>query len=155
VAKATGAVSFYDARGKRLLAEAGRDISKAGIMQGFDYTGPVFGLGQHQNGKLDYRGTSVRLQQANRDVAVPMLATPEDFGILWNNASVTQVDAGLPAEPLPLSIRSEAGQGVDYHFILGPELDEVVTGYRELTGRAPLMARWTWGLWQSKEHYAT
>jgi len=155
VAKATGAVSFYDARGKRLLAEAGRDISKAGIMQGFDYTGPVFGLGQHQNGKLDYRGISVRLQQANRDVAVPMLATPEDFGILWNNASVTQVDAGLPAEPLPLSIRSEAGQGVDYHFILGPELDEVVTGYRELTGRAPLMARWTWGLWQSKEHYAT
>jgi len=31
----------------------------------------------------------------------------------------------------------------------------VVGGYRELTGRAPMMARWTWGLWQSKERYQT
>lgn len=155
VAKASGAVSFYDAQGKQLLAESGREMSKAGVMQGFDYAGPVFGLGQHQNGKLDYRGISVRLQQANRDVAVPMLATPAGFGILWNNASVTQVDADLPAGPYPLVIRSEAGQGVDYDFILGPELDQVVAGYRELTGRAPMMARWTWGLWQSREHYAS
>lgn len=155
VAKASGAVSFFDAQGHPVLAEAGRDVSKGGILQGFDYAGPVFGLGQHQNGKLDYRGTSVHLQQANRDVAVPMLVSPEGFGILWNNAAVTQIDAGLPAGPFPLTIRSEAGQGVDYHFILGPELDEVVAGYRELTGRAPMMARWTWGLWQSKEHYAT
>jgi len=155
VAKAGGAVSFYDTQGKLLLAEAGRDVSSAGVMQGFDYSGPVFGLGQHQNGKLDYRGTAVRLQQANRDVAVPMLMTPQGFGILWNNAAVTQVEAGLPAGHYPLSIHSEAGQGVDYHFILGPEPDEVVAGYRELTGRAPMMARWTWGLWQSKEHYAS
>jgi alpha-D-xyloside xylohydrolase len=155
VAKAGGAVSFHDAQGKQLLAEAGRDVAPAGVMQGFDYAGPVFGLGQHQNGKLDYRGTSVRLQQANRDVAVPMLMTPEGFGILWNNAAVTQVDAGLPNGHYPLSIHSEAGQGVDYHFILGPEPDQVVAGYRDLTGRASMMARWTWGLWQSKEHYAT
>lgn len=153
VAKASGAVSFHDAQGKRMLGESGRDISQAGVVQGFDYAGPVFGLGQHQNGKLDYRGTSVRLQQANRDVAVPMLATPAGFGILWNNASVTEVDADLPAGHYPLAIRSEAGRGVDYDFILGPELDEVVAGYRELTGRAPMMARWTWGLWQSREHY--
>jgi len=153
VAKASGAVSFHDAQGKLLLAEAGRDITPAGVTQGYDYHGPVFGLGQHQNGKLDYRGTSVRLQQANRDVAVPMLTTPDGFGILWNNAAVTQVDADLPAGQHGLTIRSEAGAGVDYHFILGPELDQVVAGYRELTGRAPLMARWTWGLWQSKEHY--
>ncbi|GAB3454037.1 hypothetical protein GCM10027321_04850 [Massilia terrae] len=155
VAKGSGAVSFHDAQGKLLLAEAGRDVGTGGVMQGFGYDGPVFGLGQHQNGKLDYRGTSVRLQQANRDVAVPMLVTPQGFGLLWNNAAVTEVEAGLPNGHYPLSFRSEGGQGVDYHFILGPELDQVVAGYRELTGRAPMMARWTWGLWQSKEHYKT
>jgi alpha-D-xyloside xylohydrolase len=155
VARADGAVTFFDAQGRKLVAEAGRDVSNGAVVQGFDYHGPVFGLGQHQNGKLDYRGTSVRLQQANRDVAVPMFVSPEGFGILWNNASVTQVDADLPAGQHPLTFRSEAGNGVDYHFILGPELDDVIGGYRELTGRAPLMARWTWGLWQSKEHYAT
>ena len=155
VAKASGAVSFHDAEGKLLVAEAGRAMTNAGVTQGFDYKGPVFGLGQHQNGKLDYTGTTVRLQQANRDVAVPMLVMPKGFGILWNNASVTQVDVGLPAGPHGVVIRSEAGQGADYDFILGPELDGVVAGYRELTGRAPMMARWTWGLWQSKEHYAS
>jgi alpha-D-xyloside xylohydrolase len=155
VAKAGGAVSFLDAQGKLLLSESGRDIASNGVMQGFDYAGPVFGLGQHQNGKLDYSGSTVRLQQANRDVAVPMLATPAGFGILWNNAAVTEVEAGLPNGHYPLAFRSEAGPGVDYHFILGPELDQVVAGYRELTGRAPMMARWTWGLWQSREHYAS
>lgn len=38
---------------------------------------------------------------------------------------------------------------------VGPELDDVIAGYRWLTGDAPMMARWTWGLWQSKERYGT
>ena len=31
----------------------------------------------------------------------------------------------------------------------------MVAGYRELTGRAPLMPRWALGLWQSRERYKT
>jgi alpha-D-xyloside xylohydrolase len=31
----------------------------------------------------------------------------------------------------------------------------VIAGYRWLTGDAPLMPRWTWGFWQSREHYET
>ena len=159
--KATGAVSFHDAKDAEILAEApgARQFARRGgagaTSQAFTYGGPVFGLGQHLNGLFDYSGNRVHLQQANRDVAVPMLVSPGGFGVLWNNASVTDVDVGLPSEPHPLSIRSEAGGGIDYHFIYGPELDDVVGGYRELTGRAPMMARWTWGLWQSKEHYKT
>jgi len=157
VDKISGAVSFQDARGAELLAEApgARQVGRGGIVQAFTYGGPVFGLGQHLNGLLDYNGNRVHLQQANRDVAVPMLVSPTGFGVLWNNASVTDVDIGIPSAPHPMVIRSEAGGGVDYHFIYGPELDDVVGGYRELTGRAPLMARWTWGLWQSKERYQT
>ena len=160
VNKANGAVSFHDVKGAEILAEApgtGRFGSKASgaVTQAFTYGGPVFGLGQHLNGLLDYSGSRVHLQQANRDVAVPMLVSPTGFGVLWNNASVTDVDIGIPSAPQPLIIHSEAGSGVDYHFIYGPELDDVVGGYRQLTGRAPMMARWTWGLWQSKERYQT
>ncbi|OFA07366.1 alpha-xylosidase BoGH31A precursor [Duganella phyllosphaerae] len=159
VAKATGVISFHDAQGKAILKELadGRSaVPGSPVSQKFELDAPVFGLGQHLNGAFDYRGTTVHLQQANRDVAVPMLVSANGFGILWNNASVTDVDAGLPATPHhPLHFRSEAGGGIDYHFIYGPELDGVVAGYRELTGRAPMMARWTWGLWQSKEHYKT
>lgn len=153
VGRQDGNVTFQTADGKDILQEGGRDLAH-GVAQRFNAGGQVYGLGQHQNGLLDYSGNIVRLQQANRDVAVPMLVSPKGFGILWNNAAVTNVEVDLPSGP-PILIRSEAGGGVDYHFMYGPDLDGVVKGYRRLTGTAPLMARWTWGLWQSKEHYAT
>jgi alpha-D-xyloside xylohydrolase len=53
------------------------------------------------------------------------------------------------------SLWSEVGDGIDYSFVHGPDLDEVVAGYREITGRAPLMPRWALGLWQSRERYKT
>jgi alpha-D-xyloside xylohydrolase len=53
------------------------------------------------------------------------------------------------------SLWSEVGEGIDYHFVYGPELDAVVAGYRELTGRATLMPRWALGLWQSRQRYET
>jgi alpha-D-xyloside xylohydrolase len=53
------------------------------------------------------------------------------------------------------SLWSEVGDGVDYYFVYGPDLDDVVAGYRELTGRAPLMPRWAMGFWQSRERYKT
>ncbi|HEX9710288.1 MAG TPA: TIM-barrel domain-containing protein, partial [Candidatus Thermoplasmatota archaeon] len=34
-------------------------------------------------------------------------------------------------------------------------LDGVVAGYRELTGRAPLLPKWAYGYWQSRERYHT
>ena len=57
-----------------------------------------------------------------------------------------------PMDPYT-SLWSEVGDGVDYYFVYGPDLDDVVAGYRELTGRAPLMPRWALGLWQSRERY--
>ena len=53
------------------------------------------------------------------------------------------------------SLWSEVGDGIDYYFVYGPELDDVVAGYRKLTGQAPLMPRWALGLWQSRERYKT
>ena len=159
VRKSDGALSFLDAQGAVLLAEGWgtRQIPTQGsgpITQSFDTVTRLYGLGQHQNGMLNYAGSTVHLQQANRDVAVPMMVSPRGFGLLWNNASVTDVDVGQPAVA-PLRIRSEQGEGIDYDFIYGPELDQVIAGYRALTGDAPLMPRWSWGLWQSRERYET
>ena len=53
------------------------------------------------------------------------------------------------------SLWSEVGDGIDYSFVYGPDLDDVVAGYRTLTGRAPLVPRWALGLWQSRERYRT
>jgi alpha-D-xyloside xylohydrolase len=51
------------------------------------------------------------------------------------------------------SLWSQIGDGIDYYFVYGPELDDVVAGYRRLTGQAPMLPLWAFGLWQSREHY--
>lgn len=53
------------------------------------------------------------------------------------------------------SFTSEAGDAVNYYFILGRNPEEVIGGYRTLTGKAPIMPRWAMGLWQSRERYKT
>ncbi|MBL7856821.1 MAG: DUF5110 domain-containing protein [Cyclobacteriaceae bacterium] len=60
-----------------------------------------------------------------------------------------------PADQNKLSFFSEAGDGIDYYFVYGKDLDEVIGGYRTLTGRAPIFPKWALGLWQSRERYKT
>ena len=60
-----------------------------------------------------------------------------------------------PVEQGRLSLWSEMGQEMDYYFIRGENLDEVIGGYRTLTGKAPIMPEWAYGFWQSRERYRT
>ncbi len=60
-----------------------------------------------------------------------------------------------PARERSTSLWSEVGDGVDYTFVYGPSLDRVTAGYRRLTGEAPMMPRWAFGLWQSRQRYET
>ena len=52
-----------------------------------------------------------------------------------------------------LSIWSEMARDMDYYFISGDNLDQVISGYRTLTGRASLYPKWVLGFWQSRERY--
>ena len=54
-----------------------------------------------------------------------------------------------------LSIWSEMAKDMDYYFIAGDNLDQVVSGYRTLTGKASLYPKWVLGFWQSRERYKT
>ena len=54
-----------------------------------------------------------------------------------------------------LSIWSEMARDMDYYFIAGENLDDVIAGYRTLTGRASLYPKWALGFWQSRERYKT
>lgn len=157
VDRTSGEMTVLDAKGQRLTRARPRDGETAPSVQRFelDSQEAIYGLGQHQGGQMDYRGASVLLQQINTDVAVPMAVSSRGYGVLWNNPATTRVDVATPQYAHSLRFASEAGGGVDYHLIVGPEIDQVIAGYRGLTGQAPLMARWTWGLWQSKERYET
>jgi alpha-D-xyloside xylohydrolase len=310
VHRATGAVSFFDKKGAPLLeeiSEGGKSLTPNTIngqqtlrsRQEFVLAPDeaVYGLGQHQIGRLNYRGAVVHLQQKNpTESAVPVLVSSRGYGILWDNPAITDVNVAagqeqaIPADRLftaggkpggltahyfrgvnfdtPVATRtdarvdfdwsdtpppglahdgysvrwegfvqagragiytfdsasddgvrlwiddrkvidawsihpaqtesaavtfdansrhrirmeyfqggghdavarlswrlpattsrvawtSEAADAIDYYFLAGPSLDQVIAGYRELTGAAPMFGKWAWGFWQCKEHYAT
>ncbi len=60
-----------------------------------------------------------------------------------------------PAPGSATLLWSEVADGVDYYFVYGPEVDQVIAGYRSLTGPAPMMPQWVFGLWQSRQRYKT
>ncbi len=222
----------------------------------------LYGLGQHQHGLIDIKGTDLDLHQNNTEVFIPFLVSSKGYGLLWDNTSFTRfgdlsdpvplpvapglyATGGLPGDVAPgagavswagtvtpaatgdytfrtyssgniqltvnnrvvinhwrqgwlpnediahvtltagqavpvklswasdigvnivrllwkppvanasTSLWSQVGDGIDYWFVYGPELDHVVAGYRRLTGEAPMMPRWAYGFWQCKEHYKT
>ncbi len=54
-----------------------------------------------------------------------------------------------------LSFSTEMGQNIDYYFVKGDNADRIISGYRKLTGKAPIMPKWAMGFWQSRERYRT
>jgi alpha-D-xyloside xylohydrolase len=312
----TGAVSFRDANGKKIVAEKqllGRSFEPAVIDGKRSYTltqtfqstpdDAWYGLGQHQDGVINYRDQQVTFFQNNTEVAIPFLISNKNYGILWDNYSITRAGDVRPLNPLSamqlfskkgepgwltatysnnrskredviveraesvinmeylndskivlppaftpvtgcvtwegsmasqftglhklrftfggtlnvwingkqvlthwrkawnpapallpvylksgekaairiewmpegvesyislkwqepiaqkdqhsFSFSSEAGQQVDYYFIHGINMDEVIAGYRNITGKAPIVPKWALGFWQSRERYKT
>jgi alpha-D-xyloside xylohydrolase len=312
----TGAVSFFAKTGKPLVMERqynGRELSPSvsegertyGISQTFVTTpdDAFYGLGQHQSDQFNYKGQQVFMFQNNTEVAIPFLVSSKNYGILWDNYSLTKVGDtrnylplsslklfskngdegwltasysndrskpndvafikaeseinypylndtknGLPKDFKPqngvitwegsiasdfdgehnfrlsyagytkvwiegklmldrwrqawnpgagvvklnlargkkypikiqwipdgtesyLSVKwinptptedanaytfsSEAGKQLDYYFINGNSMDEVISGYRTITGKATIVPKWAMGFWQSRERYKT
>ncbi len=160
VDRQTGYIGFYDLEGNPILQETAdasdSPANAAGVRQSFalDSSEGIYGLGQHQGGIWNYRGTTVHLQQMNKEVAVPVLVSSKGYGVLWDNPAITDVDVGKTSAGI-LSWTSEAGKAVDYYFMYGPDIDGVIADYRDLTGAAPMFGKWVFGLWQCKEHYAS
>jgi alpha-D-xyloside xylohydrolase len=67
----------------------------------------------------------------------------------------------LHSDPVPeadrrsISFASDAGQAVDYYYVGGKDMDEVISGYRKLTGKSVMMPKWAYGFWQSRQRYHT
>ncbi len=53
------------------------------------------------------------------------------------------------------SFWSEFEPYADFYFVTGDGYDDVIRGYRTLTGKAPVMPKWVMGFWQSRERYST
>jgi alpha-D-xyloside xylohydrolase len=98
----TGAVSFRDAAGHPIAAErpGGRSMVPATVMgeathhvrqQWESHEGErLYGLGQHQQGLVDIKGTDLELRQYNGEIFIPLLVSSRGYGILWDNTSLSR-----------------------------------------------------------------
>ena len=69
--------------------------------------------------------------------------------------SLRAYDAVPQEEQTKQSWWSEMNPQIDYYFIAGENIDEVISGYRTLTGKSPIMPKWAMGFWQCRQHYHT
>jgi alpha-D-xyloside xylohydrolase len=167
---ASGALSFLSGNGKVLISEYCRPCTNIGGARSYEPVGrpedhlyrisehfqlpeyeALYGLGQHQSGVFNYRGTSTVLSQVNTDIAVPFLVSTRGYGLIWNTAARTTFDNRF-SKLLKLT---SIGQGLDFYFIVGSEFDQIIHHYRDLTGHSPLFAEWAYGLFQSKDRYSS
>src|ERR1035441_6894615 len=162
----SGALVFQDAHGNLLVREsaspAPRDLTPA-IVDGentfhasayFDLTHDeaLYGLGQHQSGLLNQRGTDLLLMQDNTNISVPFLLSSRGYGLLWSSGSLGRYENHFQPK---LALCAEVADAVDYYFIYGPEFDRIVAAYRMLTGPTPMLPIWAYGFWQSRLQYNT
>jgi alpha-D-xyloside xylohydrolase len=161
IERLSGSIHYQGADGKQLTTDTYRMLHPAEVNGeqtfhaevGFGIYGShegFYGLGQHQAGVWNYRGETVDLSQENTEIAIPLLVSTNGYGIFWNNPSRSVVNNRFVHW---LYMSGEVADRVDYYFIYGPEADQVIGHYRELTGEVPLFGRWAYGFWQCKNKY--
>jgi alpha-D-xyloside xylohydrolase len=161
VNKADGAISYKNTAAQNLVTEANRTLTPVTVNGEKTYRAESFvnvygtpegfyGLGQHQAGVWNYRGESVDILQENSNISIPLLVSSNGYGIFWNNTSRSRFNNRFANY---LYITSEVADTIDYYFLYGPELDDVVASYRQLTGGVPMYGRWAYGFWQCKNRY--
>lgn len=111
----------------------------------------LYGLGSHEEGVYNLRGTSQYLYQQNMKATVPVLLSTEGYGILMDCCSLMTFHDDQYGSYLWADTVSQ----LDYYMIYGPSYDAVLKGLRMLTGKAPMLPRAAFGYIQSKERYKT
>ena len=148
---ATKCLTFLTAKGRVLLREKGCDVSQVRQTFTLDKDEAIYGLGTIQNGKMNRRGESKRMEQSNLEDFQNVLQSIKGWGLYWENYSPTLFEDNAEG----MTFDAEAGEGIDYYFMYGGSADGVIAQMRWLTGDVPMFPLWTYGFWQSKERYKT
>jgi alpha-D-xyloside xylohydrolase len=161
VNESTGIVSYTDLSDTALVAESSKSTtattvqgtSTFKIVTAFTSTSDeaLFGLGQQPSSTSNRKGSSVHLANSNGNIFIPVVVSNKGYGLFWDNPSA----GDFSSTGTTTTYTSAAGEMVDYYFFYGPTIDQVIAGYRTTTGPAPLFPKWAYGLFQSKDHYAS
>jgi alpha-D-xyloside xylohydrolase len=181
VTKSNGLISFSNSGGTQVCSEQERTLTavtkggQAGFSGTLNFNSPsgesIYGLGQlsmgspgwgtggstywesvppDRNGVLDIKSFNVDLHQANWYDVIPFFITTSGYGVLMNFCC-----HATKAAPLKFTADYLLNKSWDYFFIYGPQFDTIISGYRNLTGPAPMLPKWAFGFWQCKNRYAS
>lgn len=113
----------------------------------------VYGMGERftpfvKNGQTvdiwnEDGGTSTYQSYKN----IPFYLTNKGYGVFVNNPG--DVSFEVATEQVSKVQFSVSGECLDYFFINGPTMKEVLAHYTGITGKPSLPAQWTFGLWLS------
>ena len=156
----TGLISFATANGKPLLKEkattfapraTGSDKGRYTVSMSYqlDKDEAIYGLGTVQDGKLNRRGLSKRVEQSNLEDFQNVIQSVKGWGIYWDNYSCSHFDDNAQG----MTFKAEVGDCADYYFMFGKNADGVNACMRQLTGNVPMFPLWTYGFWQCRERY--
>lgn len=109
----------------------------------------LYGMGQHEEGILNLRGTRKYVHQANMKIAIPFLISTKGYGILFDTYSPLIFNDNEYGSYL----YTEAVEEMDFYFIHGDSFDDIISGYRNITGKATMLPKWAFGYIQSLERY--
>jgi alpha-D-xyloside xylohydrolase len=163
ISRANSVMVFLDETGKQLAQEDGRTLTAVEVngektlhserfVDMWSTQEAFYGLGQHQSGVWNYRGEAVDISQDNTNISIPFLLSSSGYGLLFNNGSRSRFNNRFVHA---FYYSSEVADAMDYYFVYGPEFDQLVAGYRNLTGQVPLFGKWAYGFWQCKNKYQT
>ncbi|WP_243117114.1 glycoside hydrolase family 31 protein [Lacrimispora algidixylanolytica] len=111
----------------------------------------LHGLGQGEEGIYNYRGSTQYLYQHNMRIPIPFLISDRGYGILFDCGSIMTFNDDARGSYLYFDTVDQ----LSYYVIYGPDFDEIIKGFRGLTGRVPMLPKWSFGYIQSKEAYHT
>jgi alpha-D-xyloside xylohydrolase len=179
VNKSNSLVSFKNPAGKTVCSETARGLypvtksSQAGDSGTLNFNSPtgegVYGLGNlsayagnqgtgsywlqnapDQTGQLNIRSLSFDMHQSNWVDVIPFFMTTSGYGILMNFCC-----HATKTSPLNFTASFLNTSCWDYFFFYGPQFDTIMANSRTVTGQAPMLPKWAYGLWQCKNRYTS
>lgn len=122
----------------------------------------LYGLGAHMEDYMNLQGKTLWLTQHNLKAFVPMLLSTKGYGLLFDAGCAMKFTSKEPCHKCSANGKSfcttmqlEGAKNLDYYFISGKNLDEIVENYHFLTGKVSMMPRYLFGYTQSKERYVS
>ena len=138
---------------KRIIKEADKEFDKklyhTRLWLEFSEDEKLYGLGQAEEGVLNLRGTTQYLHQANLKIAIPFLVSSVGYAIFMS----TQSPMIFNDTQYGSYIYTEADEYMDYYVIAGNNMDELIRGFRNISGKTIMLPKWAFGYMQSQERY--